>query len=448
MKPFVVLALSSAIAAATLVEAQTSVDLFDPTLLHEIRLFIHSRDVQQLRTAYLENTFYPADLQWRDIRVRNVAVRQRGGGSRSATKMGLLLDFDRYKTGQTFLGRQALVLDNLWQDASMVRERAAMALFARMGQPAPLTSFARVYLNNEYQGVYALVEPIDDAGFLARTFGSATGYLHEYHWLAPYYFVDLGGDFAAYTPLFEPRTHRTAPDAEVYGPLRDMIRAVSSTEGGWRTRAERYVDLVQLVTQLAIETFLAEWDGLLGYAGVNNFYLHRPAGSDRHQFIPWDRDHATIDPDLLIFRRVDENVLVRQALAYPDLLARYLDVLEQTALAAADGDWLENVVREAAALTGPAAVEDTRKPFTNQQQDDEIARVIAFARNRPSSVLGQVALARSTTLSADCAVCHGPGRLPSSAARAGAGLDDGLDHSAALRRIEARLARPVVRSAF
>jgi spore coat protein CotH len=392
---FLVLSLAIAIATAALPRAQSIDDFFDPTALHEVRLFIHSRDVQQLRTRYLENTFYPADFQWRDVRVRNVAVRQRGLGSRSATKMGLLVDFDRYKAGQTFLGRQSLVLDNLWQDPSLVRERVAMALFARMGQPAPLESYARVYLNNEYQGVYALVEAID-SGFLTRTTGSARGYLYEYHWLAPYYFGDLGDDLNVYKPLFEPRTRGNEPDAAVYGPLRSMVQAVNAAGGDWRARVERYVDLPQLVTHVAIESFMAEWDGVLGYAGVNNFYLYRPAGSERHVFFPWDRDHATVDPDGGIFRRAGENVLVRQALAYPDLYALYLEVLEQTARAASENGWLESVVQAAAAITGPAAADDVRKPFTNQQQEEAVALLIDFARRRPASVLAQVASARAS----------------------------------------------------
>ena len=129
---------------------------------------------EQLRSDYRENIYYAADFQWRNIRVRNVAVRSRGGGSRNPTKPALRVDFNRYTTGQQFLGLKSLVLDNLWQDGSFVAESTAMAFFERMGQAAPRESFCRLYINNVYHGVYAIVESVD-TDFLARTLGEKDG---------------------------------------------------------------------------------------------------------------------------------------------------------------------------------------------------------------------------------------------------------------------------------
>src|SRR4051812_48755371 len=108
--------LLTVIAVAAPVAAQTSDDLFDGATLQELRLTMSTRDLQTLRADFAANTYYPADLQWRDVKVRNVALRSRGSGSRSATKLGIQLDFDRYSTSQQFLGMTSLVLDNLVQD--------------------------------------------------------------------------------------------------------------------------------------------------------------------------------------------------------------------------------------------------------------------------------------------------------------------------------------------
>jgi hypothetical protein len=175
-----------------------------------------------------------------------------------------------------------------------------------------------------------------------------------------------------------------------------MIRAVNEpSDALWRARAEAQVDLRQLMTHLAIETFVAEWDGILGYAGVNNFFLYRPTGGSRHQFVPWDRDNAFRDADPSIFRRVDQNVLVRRALTYPDLYWLYLDVLEQAARSAAADGWLENEIRSAAAVVGPGAADDPRVPYGLAQHQEEVAFLIDFARRRPQIVLDQVAQARA-----------------------------------------------------
>ena len=75
--------------------AQTSDDLFNPEVLQRIELWLNSTDWSKLKAAFQENTYYPADVTWNGQIVRNVGIRSRGLGSRSATKPGLRVDFDR-----------------------------------------------------------------------------------------------------------------------------------------------------------------------------------------------------------------------------------------------------------------------------------------------------------------------------------------------------------------
>ena len=82
-----------------------------------------------------------------------------------------------------------------------MREALAMSIYRRMGLPAPRESFAKFYINNEYQGVYAMVEPIDTL-FTKRTLNDSTGYLYEYRYVMPFFTEYLGDDVAAYKPLF------------------------------------------------------------------------------------------------------------------------------------------------------------------------------------------------------------------------------------------------------
>ena len=111
-------------------------ELFDTGVMQEIRLSVNSRDLRALR-EYLENTYYTADLTWKNVKVRNVGIRSRGQGSRNPIKLGLRVDMARYTTGQTFVGLSTIVLDNVWQDASMLRERLAFSFFDRLGLGAP-----------------------------------------------------------------------------------------------------------------------------------------------------------------------------------------------------------------------------------------------------------------------------------------------------------------------
>jgi spore coat protein CotH len=157
-RAFTLTVLSLLVLGSSPASAQTASDVFSTAVLHDVSLRMNSRDLELLRATYDQNTYYPADLQWGQTVVRNVAIRSRGRASRSDVKLGLRVDMDHFVSGQTFVGLDALVLDNLNQDPSMIHEHAAMALFERLGQVVPRTSFARLFINDEYQGVYGLVE--------------------------------------------------------------------------------------------------------------------------------------------------------------------------------------------------------------------------------------------------------------------------------------------------
>ena len=380
---------------ATDVYAQTQAEFFNEQVLHEVRLFVNSRDYRLLRDRYQENIYVPADMVWKGLRVRNVGVRTRGTGSRNPTKLGLRVDFNRYTKKQQFLGLNSLILDNLWQDASLIREALAMSIYRRMGHPAPREAFARLYINNQYQGLYALVEPVDPV-FLQRTIGENSGYLFEYHWVMPFYTEYLGDGLGPYRILFQPQNHELEAESLLYGPIRDLFREINEPDDAvWRTRVDERIDLAQFMTHAAIQGFLAQNDGLLGYAGLNNFYLYRFAGTNRHRLFPWDEDYAFTFIGSSLFRRGEQPVvLFERAFAEPDLRTVFLDAAEACARAITESGWLSAEIDRLVALIGSSVFEDTRKQYSN---DDFLAGVDflrAFAASRTEQVLAEVAVYR------------------------------------------------------
>src|SRR5918993_1701904 len=281
-------------------EEPTSADVFNDATVHELRLEMHGGDWGQLQAHYLENTFYPADVTWNGYTVRNAGVRSRGTGSRDPRKPGLRITFDEYVSDQSFAGLKGLVLDNFRQDPGMMKESLSMALFTRMGLAAPRVSHARVYVNGEYLGLFAIIEPIDKR-FLRRTLGEDSGYLYEFEWAGAYHFEWLGADPSRYAEMFESETRESEPETQRFATLVQMITAVTrASTSSWERTMGRYFDFPQLFAYLAVESFLADHDGLAGDWGINNFYLYRFSTSDRFQFLPWDKD--------VTFREVDRDV--------------------------------------------------------------------------------------------------------------------------------------------
>jgi spore coat protein CotH len=361
------------LACAASTFAQTAADLFDDTRIHTLELVIHSRDWSDLRTNFRSNDHYPCDIVWNGLRMRNVAVRSRGSGSRYGAKPGLELSFDHYASQQRFLGLRALVLDNLVTDPSMLRESTSMALMRRLGIAAPHEAPARVFVNGAFAGLYMMVEPVDSV-FTSKSFDGA-GLLFEYRWTFPFYATFPGESLDPYAVLFESRNSGLHSMTELYAPMRELFRAIN--------------DLAGLLRTLGASTFMAEWDGILGYDGMNNFYVYRVG--ERARVIPWDRDQAFHAADYPLLAGAAENVLMRRLLADPALRAAYVAaVIEAMASATADS-WLEREFQRQYALIRDTARADSFKLATTDEFEQAVADLLTFARTRPAFVLGQLA---------------------------------------------------------
>jgi spore coat protein CotH len=398
--------------------AQSMDEFFDDGTVHEIRLTLNSKDWSALKQNFKENIYYPTALQWRGVNVSNVGIRSRGLGSRSGTKPGLRVDMDRYNANQTFLGLKSFVLDNLTQDPSMLRERLAMAFFRRLGLPAPREAHARLLVNGSYVGLYAIVETIDK-GFLGRSFGEDghggtenDGYLFEYDYTREYRFENLGSNLDEYK-IFDPKTHENDAAAKIWGPIADMVKAINDTPDAiFEREMSTYLDLTKFVSHLAIENFLAEDDGVLGYAGLNNFYFYRFEDSKRSQFLAWDKDNTFHHLDFDILRNLNDNVLSRRTLAQPQYRNRYFQQLldaANSAMETEDGNqgqgqgqgnsnnakgWLEREVMRMSAQISSAARADNFKPFSNNDFESGINDLLIFARERSAFVKARLAETR------------------------------------------------------
>lgn len=381
---------------SSLCAAHTSDDLFDSSVLHELRLYLHPHDWAQLQANYLKNTHYSAELYWRGVWVADIAVRSRGFGSRSGIKPGLTVEFNRYVAEQRFLGLTALVLDNSLQDPSFLRERLSLLLFRRMGIAAPRQAYARLYINDVYGGLYSMVESVDEQ-FLQYHFGESSGHLYEYRWSEPsYQFEYLGSNAESYSPgRFRPETRLDDFDAAT---IVRMVHAINSaSEEDFPREVSRFLDMKLFMKHVAVENFLAEPDGILGLWGMNNFYLYRFMDTERFQFIPWDKDMTLSYPWHSIWFNTDSNVLVRRALAHQETYEAYLDALWQAAEnAGGAGGWLEQELDRAYTQILLAVYEDPRKPQDNAEFEAAVAATREFTQRRHDLVLEQLAAARGS----------------------------------------------------
>ena len=390
--------LIAGIAMAMPAYGQTTPDpsdaLFNDTVVQRVDLRVNSADWEKLKENFRENDYYPADLVFNGQTVRNTGIRSRGLGSRSATKPGLRVDFDHYSTDQTFLGLKSFVLDNLTQDHSGIHETVTMKVFARLGIPAPREAHVRLYVNNQYIGLYAAVESIDK-NFLARTFGvigedtQNDGYLYEFDYVDPWRFSYLGTDLNLYKQRYDPKTHESKSMAELFGPIENLVRLANELRPDqYMSALGEQLDLTAFIRYVAAQNFVAQNDGFLGYDGMNNFYFYRLENSSRHVFLAWDEDNAFAFFNFPIDMRHEENVLMQKAMQVPELRDAYYALINE-AIASTDEptgpdkiSWFEFEVRRQLDLIEAAMREDQNRPYTFDQHTAARNQVIQFARDR------------------------------------------------------------------
>ena len=408
MLPRTVLAIVVALGLGGSAFAQTSDDLFNPEVLQRLDLWLNSSDWAKLKAAFQENTYYPADVTWNGITVRNVGIRSRGLGSRSSTKPGLRVDFDRYSSGQQFLGLKSFVLDNLTQDQTGVKETVAMRFFSRLGIPAPRETHTRLFINGEYAGLYGLVESVDKT-MMGRVFGSIgddvqnDGYLFEYNYVigSPWRFGYEGSALAPYKARFDIKTNESHAEAAIWGPIEELVRLVNNTpSSSFEATIGPRLDLGAFVRYIATQNFVAQNDGFNGYDGMNNFYFYRLENSTSHVFIAWDEDNAFLQSDFGITARNDENTLTRKTLELPAYQAQYFNFLSEAANSASD--WLRQEMQRQLDMINDAMLADTLKPYSNADYATARDALLAFPQARITYVRCEVAKQTGATRPSGC----------------------------------------------
>jgi hypothetical protein len=141
---------------------------------------------------------------------------------------------------------------------------------------------------------------------------------------------------------------------------------------------------------------------------MNNAYLYRTDGTTRFVFIPWDKSEAFKGgSDFGIFHNIadvapaNRNRLMARLLAFPDLRAAYLDMLMQVVRSAGEPipdasgpGWLEREIQREYAQVRESALADPKKPFTNEEFEQAVRDLLAFARERGDFIVQSVSSAR------------------------------------------------------
>lgn len=183
-------------------------------------------------------------------------------------------------------GFETLKLSNVFRDPSFMREVLSYDI-ARKYMPASRANYARVYVNDNYLGLYNLTESVDN-DFLKKFYGSKEGVLMKCdpHWnenpLASCKKGDkaslqyLGNDSLCYYSLYELKSK------DGWGELIALTKEINQRP----ENLHEIMDVNEVLWMLAFDNVLVNLDSYLGRL-CHNYYLFKDKHDIWHPII-WD----------------------------------------------------------------------------------------------------------------------------------------------------------------
>lgn len=327
--------------------AQTGTDVFNDTILHTLRIETTNTywfdtleadyDLNASNPDLYPQRYFPCDVNFDGNILYNCGFREKGNASNSFTSYGrkkpLKLSFDEFAT-QELDGLKKINLNNFTNDPSLMHDVIANKLCRDAGLHAPRTAFAKLFVNNEYIGLYLIIENVDKT-FLKDAYGGGInndGNLYKTDRGAHVFMNWLGSDKAAYkNEGLQLNTNETADDWTRFIHLVDVINNDFSQD--FKQHFESIFDVHSYLKILAIEKLIRSWDSYWG--GGNNFYLYEhPDGQIK--WIPWDMNETfqdiyflsgtnLLDGYLVPTKQYDKRPLLKRIFEVDEWKAEYLD---------------------------------------------------------------------------------------------------------------------------
>lgn len=224
------------------------------------------------------NTYIDCEFEFEGQNYNNARIRLRGESSRNYPKKSFKVNFD---ANNRFISRDKVNLISCWLDSSYCREYFAYDFHRRAGLNCSNTWFTKLYVNDEYLGLYLDVEQIDEH-FLQR--------------------ADLARDASIYKADFEQCYMRLTDNLDTHWQkktnvltgnydLFNLLEWVDTVnENRFFQELSQYFNTNELARTIAV-------NGIIGNTSTyyHNYYLiHDINENGIWKMLPWDMDKVFI----------------------------------------------------------------------------------------------------------------------------------------------------------
>ncbi|MEC8520962.1 MAG: CotH kinase family protein [Actinomycetota bacterium] len=296
------------------IELQDSSYIFDQNQLHTFELRLPQASLDFLNADPMAEEYVEGELVFEGETVGPVGIRYKGsvgkwvgcvgegeifadGGAKACTKLSMKVKINWDDPDAEFYGLRKLQFHSQNLDQTLMHERLGYLLFREMGVAAPRSVHARLVVNGEFVGLFALTEQIDGR-FTRHNFEDGTGNLYKEVW-----------------PLRSDGKPRS--NSEFYEGLKtneddknlDMSQMISfaeqiASEDDGREVMRRWMDIEEIISYAVVDRTIRNDDGAFHWycstdeanygsdCGNHNFYWYSNPSTGKVHLIPWDLDNA------------------------------------------------------------------------------------------------------------------------------------------------------------
>jgi hypothetical protein len=347
--------------------------------IHDIYLTFSQNDYyDSLVNTHVTDTYMQCNMTIDGRVMGPTGVKFKGNSSynNNSHKKSMKLDLNYYDSTQDFNGIKKLNLNNGFKDPSFLREKIALDFMNAHGVTAPRCTYARVYLNNIYWGLYTLVEDIDHK-FLKQHYPDNNGNLYK---------GDPNGDLrwygstaSSYYPHYELSSSSTVIDWSDLVHLIDIANNTSSAV--YYDSLETVLDSWSFLNYLAAQNIFVNLDS---YAGSgHNYYTYDDSLYFHFRWIAWDVNESFGNFNQMMSLSQLENLnydylsqpanrpMANKMFADPNYHSMYISSFCMM-MPDFNNAKLDPIIDSLANLIRNDVYADTMKFFTNQQFEDNI----------------------------------------------------------------------------
>ena len=213
-------------------------------------------------------------------------------GRKTCTKLSMKIKFNWEGREEHFYGLKKLQFHSMNNDDSQMRERLGYHLFRAMGAPAPRCVHARLIINGEYVGLFALIEQIDGR-FTRYNYEDGKGNLYKEVWPN----TNDGETTSDGVILAGLKTN------EDENPSLDIIRSFGqaledANDSNIKAVLNQYLDTEEALSYFVVDRMIRHDDGPMHWycngslCTNHNYYWYEEPINQKMHLVAWDLDNS------------------------------------------------------------------------------------------------------------------------------------------------------------